>query len=86
METRLYIDKGGNVSGLADDVLDKLVALGEKEVTRVSNIEFNHDIQQWVAVDSAGEIIAVDPVRSQVVEKERKYLNSEIEKSFAAAQ
>jgi hypothetical protein len=85
MRSVIYIDKSGCVSGLADDTLDKLGFLGAKTVERVSEIEFNHDIQKWVAVSLVDrEVIAEDVVRSALIAKERDYLNSQIEKSFAA--
>jgi len=85
MTTQLYIDKEGNVSGLADDVIDRLCSLGEKKVARVSNVEFNHTQQCWVATDLQGAVIAEHPVRSEVIAAERKYLNKSIEDAFDAA-
>jgi hypothetical protein len=82
MRTVIYIDKNGDVSGLADDVVDKL-DLGVKSVNRVSNVEFDHSSQQWVATALDGEVIAQDAVRSRVIDMERNHLNSLIEKSFS---
>jgi len=84
MRSVIYIDKEGNLTGLADDNIDKLNSLGPKHVERVSNIEFDHDEQLWVATDLQGKVIAKDPVRGAVIEAEREYLNRQIELAFAA--
>lgn len=83
MPSKIYIDKEGNLSGLADDVLDKLTSFGPRSVERVSEVEFDHNTQQWVAVDKDGNTIASDSVRSRVIDMEREHLNKIIEESFA---
>lgn len=82
MKSVLYIDKEGNISGLADDLIDNLVHLGPKQIDRVSNIEFDHISQEWVAVDMQGNKIASHKIRGEVIKAERDYLNKNIEKSF----
>ena len=82
MRTVIYVDKEGNLQGLADDCLDKLSSLGPKQVERVSNIEFEHSEQLWVATDLEGNVISKDPVRGRVIEAERDYLNKQIEATF----
>ena len=85
MKTVIYVDKEGNVSGLADDVIDRLTSLGNKEVNRVSNVEFDHVTQLWSATGLDGVVIAASPIRSEVIGMERDYLNKKIEESFAAS-
>ena len=85
MPTTIFIDNDGNLSGLADDTIDKLTSLGQKLVERVSNIEFDHTHQCWVATDLEGAVIAANPVRSEVIDLERRYLNKCIEDAFALA-
>jgi hypothetical protein len=82
MASILYIDKCGNIEGLADDVLDKLRSLGPKTVKRVSNVEFDYALQCWVATDLDGKVIASHPIRSEVIAAERKHLNKLIEAAF----
>jgi hypothetical protein len=82
MRSVIYINKDGGIVGLADDIIDGL-KLGEKTVERVSNVEFDHTQQLWVATDLFGSVIASDPVRSRVIDLEREYFNSMIEASFA---
>jgi hypothetical protein len=82
MAAVIYIDNEGNLTGLADDVWDKFSSLGERLVARVSNIEFDHEHQCWVAVDMDGQIIASNPVRSEVIAAERAYFNKCIERGF----
>jgi len=81
MPTVIYIDKEGNLSGLADDTIDKL-KMGPKHVERVSNIEYDHPREVWVATDLEGKEIYAHPIRSVVVDAERKFLNLKIEDSF----
>lgn len=85
MSSTIYIDKNGDLCGLADDTIDKLHHIGTKQVARVSNIEFDHEQQAWVATDLKGDVIAAGRVRSEVIEAERKHLNKLIEDVFMAA-
>jgi hypothetical protein len=85
MPTTIYIDNEGNIVGLADDFIDKLDTLGVKHVERVSNIEFDHAMQVWVAKDVYDNEIASDNVRSRVIDKERKYFNKCLEDVFSSA-
>jgi hypothetical protein len=82
MATKIYIDHNGNLTGLADDVIDKL-QLGQKMVERVSNVEYDHSNECWVATDIDGDVIASNPVRSAVIELEREFFNKQIEAGFA---
>jgi hypothetical protein len=50
MTSVIYVDKNGDIMGLADDLIDSL-KLGSKVVQRVSNVEFDHTQQLWVAAD-----------------------------------
>lgn len=74
MKTVIFVNKDGDISGLSDDVLDRL-DLGFKRVHRVSNIEYDHQLESWVATDMQGKTIAANPVRSIVVHLEREYYN-----------
>jgi hypothetical protein len=85
MKSIVYIDNHGNISGLADDVVDRLYSLGKKRISRVSNVEFDHEEQLWVATDLNGRAIASSPIRSEVIDMERDYLNKKIEESFATS-
>jgi hypothetical protein len=82
MTSVVYIDNEGNISGLSDNIFDKLAALGNRAVQRVSNIEFNHDLQVWEATDLNGNIIGTHQLRSSLIQIEREYLNNLIEKSY----
>lgn len=84
MLSKIYIDKDGNLSGLADDILDKLSFVGRKHVSRVSDVEYNHNSDQWEARGLDGKLIAQGPVRSEVIDLERKYFNNLLEKGFSS--
>ena len=83
MKSVIYIDKNGDLKGLSDDLFDKLTNIGTKFVHRVSDIEFDHDQQVWVATDMSGAVIASSPIRSAVISAEREFLNKKIERQFA---
>jgi len=83
MDSVIYIDNEGNISGLSDNLFDKLAALGKRAVQRVSNIEFNHELQMWEATDLEGNNIGLHECRSKLIEIEREYLNNKIEKGYA---
>jgi hypothetical protein len=82
MSTTIFIDKQGNLQGLSDDLLDML-DIGKKTVRRVSDIEWSHAENLWVAHDSeTGEVIAKDKLRSNCVIAEREFLNRRVKASF----
>jgi hypothetical protein len=78
----VYIDSEGSICGLNGYILDNL-DLGEKSVYRVSNIEFNHALQLWEAVDNCGKVIGRNSSRTSLVELEKEYLNKRIEENYA---
>ena len=84
MNSVIYIDNEGNISGLSDNLFDKLAALGKRAVQRVSNIEFNHDTQMWEAEDLEGNLIGTHTCRNTLIEIEREYLNNKIEESYGS--
>jgi hypothetical protein len=85
MKTVIYVDNDGNLQGLADDIIDKL-AIGKKQIKRVSDIEWSHTENLWVAYDSqAGQVIAKAAIRSDVINAEREFLNKRIEQKFACS-
>jgi hypothetical protein len=45
--------------------------MGKKEVVRASDVEFDHDNQEWVATLMDGTEIARDKMRDKVLEVER---------------
>ena len=82
MKSVIFVDNNGDLIGLADNIIDKINNLGWKQVTRVSDVEFNHKEQLWEARDLKGEIIASGSVRSDVIDKEREYFNRKIKEGF----
>lgn len=82
MKTVIFVDTEGNASALADDRMDHIQTLGEKIVERVSNVEYDHEHQCWVATDLEGNVISRSNVRSEVIESEREYFNQLMQGSF----
>ncbi len=84
MSTVVYIDKNGDLHGLSDKIFDLLADLGERSVRRVSNIEFNHELQLWEALDMEGNLIGTHRERDRLIEIEREYLNNKLEKEYGS--
>jgi len=71
MKVKLFVSGGGNqVSYLHSDKV-QLSQMGKKEVVRASDVEFDHDKQEWVATLMDGTEIARDKFRDRVLEVER---------------
>lgn len=82
MSTTIFIDKQGNLHGLSDDLID-LLNIGKKTVKRVSDIEWSHTENLWVAHDAeTGAVIARDRLRSNCIAAEREFLNKRVKASF----
>ena len=50
--------------------------MGKKEVTRASDVEFDHENQQWVATLMDGTEIARNELRDKVLETERMVIEN----------
>jgi len=85
MTETVYIDANGDIYGLNGFILDNL-EVGPKAVSRVSNIEFNHSMQLWEAIDSEGILIGRSSSRAALVDLEKEYLNNKIEANYASNQ
>ena len=69
----LKIDAEGNVHAVYSDKLRGL-NLGNMEMTRASNVEFNAETQEWEARTPTGELIAKGPNRDEVIKEEVKLI------------
>ena len=74
---KLKIDSTGKVSAVYSDVLPKL-SLGDMEVTRASNVEFNHTTQEWEARTPADELIAHGTSRDAVIREEVRVIETRL--------
>jgi hypothetical protein len=83
MTETVYIDADGSIHGLNGFILDN-VEMGPRKVSRVSNIEFNHFIQLWEAIDAEGNLIGRSSSRASLVDLEKDYLNNKIEANYAS--
>jgi len=74
----IYFDTEGNIKGLYSNVLADL-NLGNMNIRRASNVEFNNETQKW-EVDVIGEgILAKFDSRQEALDWEVQYLESKIE-------
>jgi hypothetical protein len=74
---KIKIDTQANVVAVYNDKLPAL-ALGPMEVKRASNVEFNHDAQEWEARTPAGELIARGTNRDAVIKEEVRVIESRL--------
>lgn len=74
---KLKINQAGEVRAVYSDRLPGL-ALGPMEMTRASNVEFNHTTQEWEAHTPEGELIAKGQNRNAVISQEVKVIESRL--------
>lgn len=74
---KLKIDQAGAVRAVYSDKLPGL-ALGPMEMTRASNVEFDHARQEWEARTPGGELIAQGKNRDEVIRQEVKVIESRL--------
>ena len=79
MATRITVS-GGRVDCVYDDRFRPLLEkLGMPFVTRVSDVEFDHNTQEWYAkYIPTGQEIARGKNRNEVIEAEVKWLESRV--------
>ena len=74
---KLKIELGGIVHAVYSDKI-RSMNLGEMEVTRASNVEFDKKSQNWKAETPQGEIIAFGPNRDDVIKEEVRVIESRL--------
>jgi hypothetical protein len=74
---KLKIDGTGAVRAVYADVLPTF-NLGSMEVTRASNVEFNHESQEWEARTPENELIAHGTSRDAVIQEEVRVIESRL--------
>lgn len=76
MASKIVIKAGVAVSVYDDRFAPIFAALGlHVEITRASDVEFDHDLRKWVAVERvSGKVIASGINRADVVKAEIIYL------------
>ena len=74
---KIVVDTEGTASAVYSDKL-KEMNLGLMEVTRASNVEFNHANQEWEATTPGGEKIASGPDRDKVIADEVRIIESRL--------
>lgn len=73
---KLKINTNGEVEAVWDDTLDRLD--GQKEIKRATNLEFNNERQEWVAVDLSGNPIAVSKTKQEALQQEHTHIEKNI--------
>jgi hypothetical protein len=69
---------GSGFTAVYSDVLPKL-GLGDLEITRISDVEYDHSRKLWIATrKDTGEVLCESASREQCVKEEVRILNSQL--------
>jgi hypothetical protein len=74
---KIIVEADGTVRAVYSDKI-KRMNLGNLEVTRASNVEFNEATQEWEAITPGGEKIASGPDRDDVIKQEVRIIESRL--------
>jgi hypothetical protein len=66
---KVKVTSDGTIHAVYSDQL-KNMGLGDMQVSRASNVEFDHQRQEWEARTPDGELIASGPKRDEVIRQE----------------
>ena len=72
---KVIVERGGVIRAVYSD---KLNGIGEMEVSRASNVEFNHKMQEWEARTPDGTLIAHGKDRDEVIKEEIRVIESRL--------
>jgi len=72
----IFINSSGTIKALHSNLVDKLKSkAGNATVERASTIEFDNNLQTWVATINYDGKQFFSDIRSEVLEMEEKYIN-----------
>lgn len=71
---KIFIDKDGNVKALCDNKLEYIKGLGEKEIHRAADVEYNNETQLWEIIRN-GEVIGTHERRDEAIKLEISLMN-----------
>ena len=74
MRVTLTVNPQGQIGCLYTEAID-LAALGKLEIKRATNIEFNHNTQQWEVHDISGKVLYGHRSRNTCLRWEQKHFN-----------
>ena len=72
---KIFLKAGGQTLSYLHTERLNLDRFGRKNVQRASDVEFNHETQQWDARLNNGEVIASDASRDAVLQMEREHID-----------
>ena len=73
MNAIITFNPNGTGFGLYTELID-LTTIGSLTITRATQIEFDHSRQQWVVMDTAGQILFAHASRAACLEWEQRNL------------
>lgn len=74
---KIFIDKNGNVKALCDNILENIPGIGQREINRAADVEFNNTSQLWEIIHN-GEVIGSHARRDKAIELEIQLMNSKL--------
>ena len=81
--TELFITQDGCVHAVNDSFVDTL-DLGEKQVTRMSNVEFNNELQLWEAHIFETNQVIRGKTRQEVIDAEINIVNQQLQTALCS--
>lgn len=77
-KTKIRFAESGGFTAVYSDILPKL-GLGDLEITRVSDVEYDHKRKLWIAKrKDTGEVLCESSSRDNCVKEEVRLLNTQL--------
>ena len=77
-KTKIRFAPDGGFTAIYSDELSNL-GLGDLEITRISDVEYNHKRKLWIAKrKDTGEVLCESPSRDHCVKREVEILNTQL--------
>jgi hypothetical protein len=87
---KIFIDKAGNVIALCDNKIENCPALGDKQIHRAADVEFNNspDKKVWEIIDTEGDGSVMDTHirRDEAIKLEVKIIEARLTEKLKAGE
>ncbi len=81
-KTKIFIGSNGEVHLVYNDKVASAID-GTKEVTRASNVEFNHNKQLWEATTPDGVLLCSDQSRDACLQEEVRIVENNLQEQLS---
>lgn len=75
---KIFINKHGDVKALCDNTLENIPGIGQREITRAADVEFNNISQMWEIIHD-GEVIGTHERRDEAIKLEIQLMNAKLQ-------